>query len=796
MMRISLAVFFSFFFISTLLAQNFDQTIEKYSTDYVQERMYLHYDKAAYAPGETVWFKAYLMETLYPSEGSKTFYADWTDDKGKLLYRTVSPIIDGTTNGQFEVPAGYTGKYLHVKAYTKWMLNFDSSFLYQKDIRILQTNPAGASAKAPAIVPQMAFFPEGGELINSQVNKIAFKANDQFGRPVKIKGIVQNKAGTVIDSLRVQHDGMGFIYITPQPNDAYTARWKDEKGVSFTTELPAAKPTGVVLQVSTIKDKRYFMVTATTGQGFTPSSVYIVGTMSQNQVFRITKDLNAGEVKGVIPTKDLPSGILTITVFDDKWKPLAERITYINNEEYLFRPELEVLHWGLNKRARNEVQVSIPDSLVANLSVSVTDSGIESDTSDNIISHLMLTGELKGKIYNPAYYLSNTSDSISRHLDLIMLTHGWRRFNWEDVANGKFPVISYPRDTTYLTLSGRLFGALPSEMRDNLSIILFVKQKEAEGNIMLLPIEANGTFNDPNVILFDTANIYYQFPKGKKLNDVTVKFLEGRMSPLAWSAPANGFYSNWLSDTAGSYRHAMLANQQALLLKQYEGKLLENVIVKSKTASPMQLMDQKYASGFFAGGDGYQFDLVNDPLAMSSLNIFTYLQGKVAGLQVNNATGGTPSLTWRGGSPALYLNEMQGDPEMLSGIPVSDIAYIKVFRPPFMGGFNGANGAIAIYTKRGDDVKPAPGKGLSSSTVTGYTEIRQFYSPNYSTFSPDNEKTDIRTTLYWNPQLITTATNRKAVFTFYNNDITKAFRVVIEGFTKDGRLTRIEQVLE
>ncbi len=33
-------------------------------------------------------------------------------------------------------------------------------------------------------------------------------------------------------------------------------------------------------------------------------------------------------------------------------------------------------------------------------------------------------------------------------------------------------------------------------------------------------------------------------------------------------------------------------------------------------------------------GDGYQFDLVDDPVAMSSLNIFNYLQGKVAGLQV------------------------------------------------------------------------------------------------------------------------------------------------------------------
>ena len=48
----------------------------------------------------------------------------------------------------------------------------------------------------------------------------------------------------------------------------------------------------------------------------------------------------------------------------------------------------------------------------------------------------------------------------------------------------------------------------------------------------------------------------------------------------------------------------------------------------------VQLLDEKYTSGMFIG-DGYQFDLVNDPTAGSSMNIFNYLQGKVAGLQVN-----------------------------------------------------------------------------------------------------------------------------------------------------------------
>ena len=126
-----LCLFLTFF----ASAQVLDSTLAVYGTKYQQERAYLHYDKAAYVPGETIWFKAYLMEGIYPAERSKTFYVDWVDEKGNLLYHTSAPIVDGgITNGQYDIPATYTGSFIHVRAYTKWMLNFDTAFLYQKNI--------------------------------------------------------------------------------------------------------------------------------------------------------------------------------------------------------------------------------------------------------------------------------------------------------------------------------------------------------------------------------------------------------------------------------------------------------------------------------------------------------------------------------------------------------------------------------------------------------------------------------------------------------------------------------------
>jgi len=363
------------------------------------------------------------------------------------------------------------------------------------------------------------------------------------------------------------------------------------------------------------------------------------------------------------------------------------------------------------------------------------------------------------------------------------------------VVKGNLPKIIYPKDTSYLSISGKVYGGTPSQLRAAGNIVLLINQKQASNQIFMVPVHPDGTFNDPSLILFDTARIYYQLPKSKGLGDVSVQFMQNRLPPLSNNLKATGIFYNYNTDTSGNYRHWQLADATAQELKYFKGKVLETVTIKAKTKSPVELMDEKYTSGFFSGGDGYQFDLVNDPFAGSSFSIFNYLQGKVAGLQISS--GNPPSLSWRGGSPQIFVDEVPTDVDMVSGIPVSDVAYIKVMRPPFMGApGGGGSGAIAIYTRRGNDVKSTPGKGLSNNTVSGYTAIRQFYSPDYSTVNEENEKQDLRTTLYWNPEVITTPAHNKVLLSFYNTDVTKSFRVVIEGMTKDGRLAHVVQVME
>lgn len=790
-------IFASFNFVLLILqghSQGIDSVLERYAADFQPEKTWLHFDKSSYYPGETIWFKAYLMETLFPATESKTLYIDWIGENGSLLSHSVAPLVDGTTNGQLEIPSGYTGQFIHVQAYTKWMLNFDTAFLYSRDIRILPGNPTAARPVRPAVIATLELFPEGGDMIAGVSNRIAFKASDQWGRPLQIKGVVQDNKGATIDSLRILHDGMGSFYLNPRQDQNYVVKWTDQKGEVHKTALPTAKTSGISMQVTNRDNRCTVNLYGTDQLSETQKTVHLVGTINQRMAFKTEVPITQGGVRRIIPTGNLPSGIMTITVFDQSWNAMAERIVFINNHDFSFEPSMEVKHWGLGKRKKNEIQITLPDSLqAASLSISVTDASIEKDTTNNVISHFMLTSDIKGRVNNPAYYFSGNSDSVARHLDLVMLTHGWRRFKWEDVTSGKLPRITYPRDTGYLSLSGKVFGVAKGQLSGKESIVLLVKA-DSTSKMFIMPIQTDGSFNDPDIVFFDTVKVYYSL-KSKFLRQAEARFMTERLPAPNYSAFIKNFLPpHPLSDTIGTYRHSLLAAQAARIRDMNKGKMMENITVTARQKTTIQAMEERYPSGMFKGGDGYQFDLANDPASAAYMNVLNYLQGKVAGLQIST-TEGTASLSWRGGSPQLYLDEAPVDADLISTVPVTDIAYVKVFRPPFMGGFNGGNGAIAVYTRRGNDSQNRPGTGLSSNTIAGYTPIRQFYSPNYDRFDPRNEQPDTRTTLYWNP-LVTTIKSKPVVISFFNNDSTKAFRVVIEGMSKEGLITHYEQIME
>lgn len=790
--------------ICKLSAQQIDSMMNLYAENYQQEKIHIHFDKSIYNKGETIWYKAYVMTGTDLTTYSKNFYVDWFDDQGKLLSHTSAPMFEASARGQFVVPEKYAGKLIHAKAYTNWMLNFDTAFLYNKDLRIDQSQAAATKTAPVKSITTLQFLPEAGDLVGGINQRIAFLATNQFGIPVNVVGAIKNAKNELIDSFGTDHDGMGILSLDVNAKETYTAVWIDENKQSHTTPIPVTRSAAATIQVQPLRNKVLFVIKRSPDAPDNFKTLNAIAHMNQHEIYKSRVNLSV-KTSGVgeIPTSELPSGILQITLFDANWVPVAERVVFVNNNDYEFFPDVRVLEKSTKPRGKNKIDVYVSDTTLSNMSMAVTDADLLTDNSNTIISQLLLAGDIKGYLHNPAYYFSSDVDSVRQHLDLVMLTHGWRRFNWSDIAKAQPPVITNAKDTDYLQIKGSVFGfnkASGAQMPPYINLIL--QAKDSSKQFLFLPVTKAGTFTQKGITFYDTIKIYYQFNGDKKMTErAEVRFNAGltqapsklfsavASSPLLWGLKS--------IDSIALARSKYFYNEKLRLDKLLAAANLQEVIVKSKTKSAKEILDEKYASGLFSGGDATQFDVVNDPFALGAIDVFGYLQGRVAGLQINN-NGSETSLSWRGGTPDVFLNEMRSDIDQVKNIPMSDVAYIKVFRPPFFGASGGgAGGAISVYTRKGADVKQTPGPGsggLGYQILAGYTPYKEFYSPNYSV--NNNSQPDVRTTLYWNPYVLTDKKNKTYKIEFYNNDISKRLRVVLEGVNAEGKLTRIEKILE
>ena len=799
-----------FFFPMLLHAQTqkLDSMMNIYANNFPQEKIHVQLDKKVYRAGETIWFKAYIFTGADPSLFSKNFYAELSDPSGAIIQRKVYPITESSTAGNFDLPKEVKSRHLHIRAYTTWMTNFDTAFYYEKDIRIY--DPKEDSAGVVTLIPrqaQLQFFPEGGDLVAGVETMVAFKANDQFGLPVAVKGAIQDHTGKELLQFESVHDGMGRFPLTPDKDDSLVAVWKDEQGIEHRTGLPRAKSIGAVVRAIPGNQKILFSVARSADGGPEYKKLTIIAHMHQHLVYKARINLEENFMSGgTIPTGQLPSGVLQLTVFNSDNVPVAERVVFVNNHEYLFSPEISVQIKGLSRRGKNSLIIDVPDTLRSNLSLSVTDATADGNfpNDDNIISRLLLTGEIRGYVHDPYFYFAGQADSLTSMLDLVMMTHGWRRFKWDALARGVLPVIKNP-EQDFLSMKVDVLGVDAYKIAKDESLNVILSRKDSSTQLLQVPHLSGSKFGVTGLVFFDTVRAFYQFNVNHALADqAAVTFNTGLVRGARSARPLSTAFEGWTAEDSAYLRRNRFIAQEAIRAKPVEDqkvKTLASVTVRGRVKTDAEKLDERYASGMFSGGDAYTYDLIDDPLASAMMDIFQYLQGKVPGLQITtgNGPGGAPSLSWRGGKPSLYLNEMQVDASQLQSTPVSDIAMVKVFRPGSGVGFGGgAGGVIAIYTKKGGDNKGSDAnfKALPRALLVGYSAPREFYSPNYLENSPLNEAEDLRTTLYWKPFVLTDKDSKRVNIDFFNNDISKKLRIVLEGFNEDGKLTHIEQILQ
>jgi hypothetical protein len=793
--------------ITTLLTaqthgQQIDSMMMVYAEGFPKERIHVHFDKSAYNQEETIWYKIYLLDDRGLTQLSKNVYTEWYDTTGKMIRQTVAPLFQSTSKGAFELPADYTGNFIRMKVYTQWSLNDEPDFHYTKDIQINNASVI-KDTKLKLLQTQVGLFPEGGELVYGLQSKIAFKATDNRGIPIKIKALLLNDKNKILDTLKIQHDGMGSFILQPKLGEKYQVKWTDPNGNTGITPLPVNKTEGVSLGVKTSNEFATITVSRTLNFPATMKMMTLLVHMNQNILFKA--NLNATDrttLSANIPIAELNTGVLQFTLFSSDWIPLAERIIFINNRTHEFSAKVLTQLVTLTKRGKNVFDVFVTDTASTNMSVSVTDASIESQTSSHTIhSDLLLSSEIRGRIYNPGYYLSSDSDSVMANLDLVMLTHGWRKFDWEKLKTGIGPELKYPFEADRMKISGKIYGLKNTSVGD-LLLNLIIQYKDSSKNFVFQPVTKEGTFENRDQFFYDTARIFYSFNQNQRLNDIAqVQFDNGLLKPTNKLIPISETEKlfNWNDSLARARMNYFLGLQEEWK-KKSSYKTLQEVIIKSRVKPKEDVVDQRYATGLFAGGDAFVFDLLNDPSAAGGFDILSYLQGRVPGLQISRGGGpGGVSMNWRGGTPDVYLDQQRVGPDMVMSLNIRDIAMVKVFRPPFFGSFGGGSGgAIAIYTKKGGDSRAdnsKNSKSMLSSLITGFTRFKEFYNPQYDNPN-ENPETDIRSTLYWNPYVMTNQKNPRFRVQFFNNDFSKKLQIVLEGVTSDGRLTRTVKILE
>jgi hypothetical protein len=776
--------------VSRTLGQATDAVLRTYATQYEQERVHMHFDKDAYLPGETVWMKAYIMAGARPSDISHNIYFDLSDSHGQLLAHTVSPVTEGTASASFSIPASLRDGAIHIKAYTKWMLNFDSGFLYNKDISVL-TQGDGTSFGPERYFASIRFFPEGGELVSGLANEVAFEILDQQGHPVDARGIIKNGQGLVIDSFATVHEGMGVLRISPLPTDKYTAFWKDEYGQSHATELPTPKAQGANLLVHTSGPEGMvsYRLQRTSDCQASERSLTLVGTIHQAVVYKSTQDLRDKTWSDqTIDTRSMPSGVMQLTLFDSAMNPLAERVVFVNKNRASSSYSLIREHTSFTKRGQNTFSIEVPDSLGTDLSVSVTDGGLGFDTSTNIISDLLLTSDLRGHVSNPAWYFSNNSDSAAIYLDLVMRTHGWRRFAWREAIAGKFPVIQFAADSDFMAISGKIDqAAAPFEAGDSISLLILTKDHKK--HVISLPISPQGTFVQKGVFFYDTLQMVYRLNHPAKISaasQITIQTNLGADAGKPTAASSPDFEWNRVPDV--------------VMEKELDGSILET----NSYAKQAPGMDYTLTPGPKLEGPRPGYETASHYLQdnFPELRFATSakehsgapgsgLDNRFASYSPTSATAASVTATAKS-NVSLLLDGNLVTIDDLKQLNMKDVLYIKFLQKNSPKDIP----ALAITSKQSIDQDNIANNKTGFAVVTGYAPEREFYAPLYAGTSQDDQAADYRSTLYWNPRLVFDKNHRKISISFNNNDLSNKFRIVVEGFNREGRLIRMDDLVK
>jgi hypothetical protein len=785
------------------------------------EKVYLHTDKPYYALGDTIWFKAYVTvgSRHQLSALSGALYVDLVDEKDSILRTLKLPVSAGTSQGDFALKEEWKEGNYRIRAYTQWMRNAGADYFYDEFISIGNpTDDAEGDSKLKStdskIKPQNAkgeiksssdaydiqFFPEGGNLINGVISKVAFKAVAATGFGVELKGVVVDDQNANIADFTTVHVGIGNFTFKPEKGRRYSAKVRLPDGKEQTIPLPKATDEGYSLGIfqTAGSDSLLVRVNVSDSQlkllSQNPSPLSLIVQSGGVPIYTLRVTIT-GLVNSIwLKKNDFPMGIAQFTLFNNKIEPLNERIAFVRNGDKM---DISVSSPKTVYKSKEKVELQLLSKAAdgspvpGSFSIAVTDERkvpVDEADESTIFSNILLKSDLKGHIERPNYYFTGDTEKINSALDNLMLTQGYTRFNWKAIASDSVGVPAFKAEQLGSSISG-IVKSLNNKVFPGAKVKMF----SLRSGIMLDAVSnMEGRFSFDNLVLTDSIKLTLQaltLKNSKKLEllvdntpvmNLTKRKVKGSDSLIVGYA-MNTYLEN-------------IAKQDALVEKM--GGLSRVQRLKEVTITARKIASQQYsAQGMFRVPEGHAdqtFFLTN---AENCANLGTCLQGMLGGV------------VFQANSSALHYPYFRNEPmtvmldgRKLNADEIADVFDNNVISPTDIGRIDvvrtnlalismlNSGPTLLIVTKRGY-LRKTYQPNLVNISPKGFNKVREFYTPKYDRPGNANTIPDLRSTIYWNAN-VKTVTTGKASLSFFNADGPGDYKVVVEGINADGELGR------
>ncbi|WP_214226696.1 carboxypeptidase-like regulatory domain-containing protein [Pedobacter sp. B4-66] len=796
-------------------------SLSNWSKVHPVEKVYLHMDKPYYALGDTIWFKAYITvgSRHQLSAMSGALYVDLINEKDSILKTLKLPVSAGTTLGDFALQDEWHEGNYRIRAYTQWMRNagedyfFDHLFMVGSSTADLNITSEGNSlgdktSKGSASTSQknastydIQFFPEGGNLINGVVAKVAFKAVAPSGYGAAIKGTVVDDQNTNIIEFKSEHAGIGYFTFKPEEGRSYSAKVTTPDGNETTIPLPKAVEDGYALAVFQPEGDSVLVRINVSAKQLNllkqnPVPVSLIVQSGGESIFTLGVNITTVRTSIWLKKSEFPMGIAQFTLFAPNGEPLNERIAFIKNKDHM---QLEVASPKSTFKSKDKVELQLVarngkgEPVPGSFSISVIDESkvpLDEAEESTIFSNILLSSDLKGYIEKPNYYFTKDSEDVNRALDGLMLTQGYRRFSWKEITGANPVLPKFKAEQLGSSISG-VVKTLSNKVFAGAKVKLF----SLRSGIMLDTIsDAAGRFSFDNLVLTDSIKLTVQATTAKNGNKLELIIDTASKMGLSKHKFKSLDSLSFLYSMKAYVEH--VKKQDALVNKM--GRLSRVQRLKEVTISARKKASQQYTvQGIFQvpGGHSDQTFVLTNPEGCATLAIC--LQGMLHGVVFRSSASGTVrNYPFSRNTPmTVYLDGRKLDLFEISDlfdnnlIDPSDVGKIEVVRTntALLNMFGGVP-SLFIITKNGYFRKTYQ-PNIVNITPKGFNKVRDFYSPKYDRPSSANVIPDLRSTIYWNANVKTYSTG-KATLNYFNADGPGSYKVVVEGINAEGELGR------